>query len=311
MNAMDVRHAAAPPRRRHLLAGLAGAAVLAAVIAAVALLLPSKAGPIVDRSAIVTDTARRGALTISVAAAGILSAEDVRVVDAIEPGVVQSVEVKPGAVTAPGDVIARMASPDAQAALVGAASALQVAQAQLRSAQAQLQASALAQRSALAAAQAQMEVDATNYGTAAELHRNGYVADSAYQIAKIKRIQSQRELAINQSQIGVEAADQEARVAAAQAQVNDARALLAAKQDRCAHGACGRAGDRSKRGGRPRRAARGRRRDRDNCRYAVAQGRSASARNPSSRHLSRYAVCYRYRQRYGRRTNRANRADGE
>jgi HlyD family secretion protein len=230
MNAMDVRHAAAPPRRRHLLAGLAGAAVLAAVIAAVALLLPSKAGPIVDRSAIVTDTARRGALTISVAAAGILSAEDVRVVDAIEPGVVQSVEVKPGAVTAPGDVIARMASPDAQAALVGAASALQVAQAQLRSAQAQLQASALAQRSALAAAQAQMEVDATNYGTAAELHRNGYVADSAYQIAKIKRIQSQRELAINQSQIGVDAADQEARVAAAQAQVNDARALLAAKQ---------------------------------------------------------------------------------
>ena len=230
MNAMDVRRASAPPKRRLLLASATIAVVLVALVAAVTLMLPSNAGPSVERSTVVTDTARRGALTITVAAAGILSAEDVRVIDAIEPGVVQSVDVKPGAVTAPGDVIARMESPDAQAALVQAASSLQVAQAQLRSAQAQLQASALAQRSAVAAAQAQMEVDATNYGTAAELHRNGYVADSAYQIAKIKRNQSQRELTISQSQIGVDAADQAARVAAAQAEVNDARAILSAKQ---------------------------------------------------------------------------------
>lgn len=230
MNAMDVRRAAAPRRTRYFVGGLVGAVAVAAVIAVVVLVLPSTAGPVVDRSTVVTDTARQGTLTISIAAAGALSAEDVHVVDAIEPGVVQSVEVKPGAVLASGDVVARMQNPDSQASLVQAASAVQVAEAQLRSARAQLQASALAQRSALATAQAQMEVDATNFGTADELHRNGYVADAAYQIAKIKQIQSRHEFAISRSQIDVDAADQGARVAAAQAEVDNARAVLAAKQ---------------------------------------------------------------------------------
>lgn len=224
---MDVRRSAAAPPRL-VIAGVA-VLVVAAIAAAIVLLRPGSAGVAIDRSTIVTDTARRGTLTISVSAAGILSAENVHVVDAIEPGVVQSLEVKPGSVVSAGDVIARMADPETQATLVQASSALEVARAQLRSAQAQAQASALAQRSALATAQAQMEVDATNFGTLEQLHHSGYVADSTYQIAMIKRNESRREAEIGRSQIGVDAADQQARVAAAQAQVDNARALLNAK----------------------------------------------------------------------------------
>lgn len=234
MNVMDVRRAPAPRTRRYLTYGFGSAVVVAAIAAAIALLRPSAAGPLVDGSTIVTDTAQRGTLTISIAAAGILSAENVRVVDAVEPGVVQGVVVKPGARVMTGDVIARMESPDAQAALVQAASAVQVAQAQLRSAKAQLQASGLAQRSAVATAQAQMEVDATNLNVLEQLHRSGYVADATYQIAKIKSGESAREAAISRSQINVDAADQEARVAAAQAQVDNARAVLAAKLEESA-----------------------------------------------------------------------------
>lgn len=225
---MDVQRAAVTPARRYMLVGIA-VLVLAAVAAAFALVRPGSVGSSVDRSSLVIDAARQGTLTISVAAAGTLSAENVHVVDAAEPGVVISVEAKPGSMVAASDVIARMADPETQAALVEASSALQVAQAQLRSAKSQSQASALAQKSALETAQAQMQVDATNFGTLEELHRNGYVADSTYQIAMIKRNESRREAAISQSQIGVDAADQQARVAAAQAQVDNARALLNAK----------------------------------------------------------------------------------
>jgi HlyD family secretion protein len=229
VNAMDVRRTTAAPVRRYAFLIIAIVFTVAAIAAAITLVRPGAAGVSVDRSTVVVDTARRGTLTISVAAAGILSAENVHVVDAVEPGVVQSIDVKPGGVVAAGDVIARMADPETQAALVEASSALQVARAQLRSAQAQSQASALAQTSALATAQAQMEVDATNFGTLEELHRSGYVADSTYQIAMIKRNESRREAEISRSQIDVGAADQQARVAAAQAQVDNATALLNAK----------------------------------------------------------------------------------
>lgn len=231
MSAMDVQRAVAPRMRAYRLPLLLSLVAVAAIAAAIALLRPQAGGPAVDRSTVVLDTARRGELTISVGAAGVLSAENVRIVDAIEPGVVESIAVKPGARMQPGDVVAVMQSPDAAAALVQAASALHVAQAQLRSAQAQLQASALAQRAALATAQAQMEVDATNFTTADELHRSGYVADSSYQIAKIKRTESRREVEIGRSQINVDAADQGARVAAAQAEVDNAQAVLIAKEE--------------------------------------------------------------------------------
>lgn len=229
VNAMDVPRAGASSARRYFSIGIVVVLLLAAIIAAVAFVRPRATGVAVERAAIVVDTAAKGTLTISIAAAGILSAENVHVVDAIEPGVVQSLEVKPGSVVTSGDVIARMQDPETQAALVQASSAVQVAQAQLHSAQAQMQASALAQKAALATAQAEMEVDLTNFGTLEQLHHNGYVADSTYQIAMIKRNESRREAAISQSQIGVDAADQSARVAAAQAQVDNARAVLNAR----------------------------------------------------------------------------------
>lgn len=229
VNAMDVPRAAVSRARRYLGIGIVVGLVLTAIAAAVTLIRPGAAGVAVDRSTIVVDTAESGTLTISVAAAGILSAENVHVVDAIEPGVVESVDVKPGSLVAPGNVIARMQDPETQASLVQASSAVQVAQAQLHSAQAQSQASALSQKAALATAQAQMQVDSTNFGTLEPLHHSGYVADATYQIAMIKRNESRREAAISRSQIGVDAADQSARVAAAQAQLDNARAVLSAK----------------------------------------------------------------------------------
>jgi HlyD family secretion protein len=229
MNAMDVRRAPAGTSRRYLKAALGTFVAVAAAIAAFALFHKGTAGTVVDRASVVTSAASRGTLTLSIEASGVFAAENVRVVDAIQPGVVQSVDVKPGARVEPGDVIARMQNPDAQASLVEARSAVSVARAQLLSAQEQLKASALAQESALANAQAQMDVDATNFSSIEKLHRNGYVADETYQISAIKRGQSARLVTISRSQVDVDAADQNARVAAAQAELDNAQAVVSAK----------------------------------------------------------------------------------
>jgi HlyD family secretion protein len=185
---------------------------------------------LVDRSTIVTDVVQRGTLERSISAAGSLAAEDVHVVSAVEPGVVATVDVKPGAAVRAGDSIARLENPDLDAAVIDARSSLTVAQAQLASAQEQAAASALTQQSALAQDQAQMQEDVTNAESLATLHRGGMVADSTFRIAQIHAATSQRQVQIGRAEVSVGAADARARVAAAQAEVDRASALLDARE---------------------------------------------------------------------------------
>src|SRR5262249_20282242 len=132
MSAMDVRRTAVPVRSRRTTAIVVAIAAIAGVAVFVILTLGRTNGAAirVQRASIVADVAQRGTLSLSVAAAGVLAPENVRIVDAVQPGVVQTLLVKPGAVVRAGDTIARMQDPDADAALVDARSALQVARAQ-------------------------------------------------------------------------------------------------------------------------------------------------------------------------------------
>jgi HlyD family secretion protein len=105
-----------------------------------------------------------------------------------------------------------------------------VARAQLRNAQAQAQAAILAQRSAYTTALAQARVDRTNFETARGLRRSGFVADQTYQIASIKAGESAAQANVARAQIGVSESAQVADIAAAQAQLDQASAQLAAKE---------------------------------------------------------------------------------
>lgn len=225
---MDVQRAPQKVRVPRWLAvvalAVAGIAVLAFAFA------HSNGGPSVDKTTIVTDTAVRGTFVRSIAATGALASENVRIVDAVQPGVVEAVYVKPGASVQAGEVVARLENPDLEAAVVSAQSQFSVAQAELGSAREQMQASALTQQSSLVAAQAQMEEDATSVSSLKVLNGKGYVADSTYRIAAIKNVQSRRQVELSRAQIGVDAADQQAKVAAAQAHVDEAAAQLRAKE---------------------------------------------------------------------------------
>jgi HlyD family secretion protein len=225
--AMDVRRRRRAPWRLWL-ACTAGVALIAALaVAWPALTRGGEAGPVVDRSTIVTDVARVGTIERSIAAAGVLASETARVVSSAQSGVVTAVLVKPGAEVNAGDPIVRLDNPDLDAQVLTAKSALRVAQAQLASAREQARSSALVRQSNVAGAQAQMREDETNARALESLHRDGLVPDVQYRIAKIKAEQSRQQVAIGRSQIGVDRADQLAKVAAAQAQVEQASAQLA------------------------------------------------------------------------------------
>ncbi|MGZ6144795.1 MAG: efflux RND transporter periplasmic adaptor subunit [Vulcanimicrobiaceae bacterium] len=204
--------------------------VAVSLLAIISLVRSGNGGPSVDRSTIVTDVARRGTLVRSVSAAGTLASENVHVIAAVQPGVIESVLVKPGATVSEGTPIAQLSNPDLQADVVSSRSAVDVARAQVMSAEQQAKASALVQRSSYVSAQAQAQEDSTNVQSLKSLNHDGYISDQTYRIAAIKAAQSSSQLTVARAQIGVDAAEEQAKVAQAQAQLRQARAQLHAKE---------------------------------------------------------------------------------
>jgi HlyD family secretion protein len=230
VNEMDVARSKPRGLPRNATIALTIALLAVAAVVAVMSLTRGGGGIAVDRASVVTDTVQRGTLQRSISAAGAFAPQEVHIVAAVQPGLVERVFVKPGAYVSDGTPIAALSNADLDADVVTARSAVDVARADLVSAQQQAKAAALAQRSAYTTAQAQAEMDTTNVSGEGELHREGFVADQTYRIAQIKAAQSQAQLGVAHSQIGVDAAEQGAKVAAAEAGLAQAQALLAAKE---------------------------------------------------------------------------------
>jgi HlyD family secretion protein len=230
VDTMDVARTKLRRLPRGAVLGFTAALLIAAAAAAVISLTRTGGGIAIDRSSVVTDTVRRGELTRSIAASGALAPQDVHIVAAIEPGIAESVFVKPGASVSAQTPIARLSNPDLDAAVIAARSAVDVARADLVSAEQQAGEAALAQRSTYTSAQAEADMDTTDFATDAALHRQGYLADQTYRIAQIKATQSHAQLGLAHAQIGVDAAEQNAKIAAAQAELAQAQAQLQAKE---------------------------------------------------------------------------------
>jgi HlyD family secretion protein len=230
LNSMDV--ARAKPRRLPRGVAVALGCVVLAIVAVVSLISLTRTGGgvAVARASVVTDTVKLGTLSRSISASGALAPQEVHIVAAAQPGTVEGVFVKPGAYVTARTPIAGLSNPDLDAAIVAARSSVDVAEADLISAEQQAKAAALAQRSAYASAQAQAEMDQTNLSADEQLHRQSYIADQTYRIALIKATQSKAQFVLAHSQIGVDAAEQDAKIAAAQAELEQAEAQLKAKE---------------------------------------------------------------------------------
>jgi HlyD family secretion protein len=227
---MDVVRPKSGGLQRGALIAVGGALLTVAAIVALIVLTHTGGGIAIDRSSLVTDAVKRGTLARSIEASGSFAPQEVHIVAAVQPGTVQAVLVKPGARVVSETPIAQLQNPDLDADVTAARSELEVAQANLVSAQQQARAAALAQRSSYAAARAQEAMDATALSAQGEMHREGYVADQTYLIARIKAAQSQEQLDVAHAQIDVDSAEENAKIVAARAQVTQAQAQLAAKE---------------------------------------------------------------------------------
>jgi HlyD family secretion protein len=230
MSHMDVMR----ERKRGIPAGAYAAAGVAALIAvtvwALSSLVRPQGGTIVDKSTLVTDVARHGTLLHSVSAQGVFAPEHVRVASATQTGVVNQVFVKEGSKVVPGSLVASMENPALDAQEANARSALLVARADLADAREQARAAVVSQQSNLADAQAQAKVDTLHAQSYAQLYKSGWMATLPYQQAEIQAQKSTDDLRSRREQVNVAQADAQAKIAAAQAQVDQAAAALAAAQ---------------------------------------------------------------------------------
>jgi HlyD family secretion protein len=230
LNSMDVARAKSDRIPRGVAVALGGVVLAIGVVVALISLTHTGGGVAVDRASVVTDTVKLGTLSRSISASGALAPQEVHIVAAVQPGTVESIFAKPGAYVTAQTPIANLSNPDLDAATVAARSSVDVAEADLISAEQQAKAAALVQRSAYTSAQAQAEMDQTNLSVDEQLHRQGYIADYTYRIGLIKATQSKAQFVLAHSQIGVDAAEQNAKIAAAQAELAQAQAQLQAKE---------------------------------------------------------------------------------
>jgi len=190
---------------------------------------PTRSERLLDRASVLTDTAQRGTLVRAIRATGTFVPEHIAIVAAPTDGLVQTVDVKPGARVAPGSVIARLQSLDLQADIVDRRTQISAGQAELASLYQQVrstQLDALSSEQTAAAERQQAEMQARANEA---LHRLGLIPDVTYDVAKIKVQELRGQERVAQSKIAVARAEGRAQIAVGQAKIEQLEAQLAAK----------------------------------------------------------------------------------
>ncbi len=230
---MDVvRTRRRPSAARAVLTILAGLLVIGGLVWSLPTLLGRRAasGPSVPLGSLVIDTVRRGALERDVTAGGTFAPDRVRIVANISDGVVASVPVRPGTRVSPDTVVAQLQNPDLVVAVVNASAQLAAALAEVRSARETAAGTYLDEESALRTARAESSRAAITASSYTQLHANGLVGDLQYRSAIIDRSEKHDLVTIASSQVSVGAASAAAKIAAADALVDQLTAVLAAKR---------------------------------------------------------------------------------
>ena len=214
-------------RRRAVLYG-AGAAVLVAVAAAgVARLKP--AAPTVDRSAIWTDTVKRGPMIRQVRAStgSLVPREDsIELIPAQTESTVVRIRVLPGAQVTPNTILMDLADPQLQQELLNAQLGLKAAEADYKSLQASLQSTLMDKKTAAAQVNADYTQDQLQAQTDHALYQLGVISGLTYNKSKNTADQLAEQHKLSQEQIAVNQKAIEVQLASSQAKVDQAKALL-------------------------------------------------------------------------------------
>jgi HlyD family secretion protein len=223
-------------RRPQLDRGTITIAAIVALVAIGAWTLPALyarrpvADVVVSRDSLALDTVTRGTLERSVTAAGILIPNRVRIVATTADGIVADLRVKPGARVTADTTIARLENPDLSVAVTDANAQLAAARADVASAREEAAAARLDEQAALRSARAENARAGVEAVSDSELHAQGLIGDLQYRTAVIKSSEDRDLVAIANSKVAVGGADAEAKIAAAQARVDQLAAELGARR---------------------------------------------------------------------------------
>lgn len=179
---MDI---AREPRKRttaNRLAWALGIVALGLIAVGIARLRP--AAPILVRSAILIDVARRGVMRREVHAAGALVPEHVRIVAAITAGRIEQLPLRPGDAVAASTVIVDLSNPDVQLQALQAAQAVTEAEAAVASLRTSLVQQQLAHEASIATLRTQHQSAVRAAAVQEELDRKALTAASDLQAAR-------------------------------------------------------------------------------------------------------------------------------
>ncbi len=186
--------------------------------------------PTIARDGFVVETVTRGTLERSVTAAGVFVPDRVHVVASLADGVALGTPVRAGTRVSADTVLVQLANPDLAVAVVDAQAQLAAARAEVRSARAEADATRLDEDAALRSARAENDGAEVEYSADRDLNRQGLIGDLQTRTAQIKAAEDRDLVTIARDKIASGGADAAAKVAVAQARVDQLAAELAARR---------------------------------------------------------------------------------
>jgi HlyD family secretion protein len=214
----------AKKRKRQVLIGAIGVVVLAAVTFLVMRLKP--AAPSQDRSAVWTDTVKRGPMIRQVRGLGTLVPREdaIRQIPAQTEATVVRILTLPGSIVKPDTVLLELADPQATQQALDAELSLKEARADLSNVQVKVQSDLMAQKSAAATVNADYNQAQRQAKTDKSLYSLGVISGLAYNSSQGKADElttrnklEEQTVDINEKAIESQLAVQQAKVAQAQA----------------------------------------------------------------------------------------------
>ncbi|MEI6669138.1 MAG: HlyD family efflux transporter periplasmic adaptor subunit [Acidobacteriota bacterium] len=215
-------------RRRRLIVGGIGLAVLVVVSAAVSKLQP--AAPVVERGAVWIDTVKRGPMARDVRGTGSLVPEDLRWIPAGVDGRVERIVLRPGASVTPETVVVELSNPELQQAVRDAELQLQSVEAQLANRRVELERDVLATESAMGALEAEARDARQGADAEAALQAEGLTSALALRTKRSKADSLDQRVTLERRRFEMQRGSLATQLAIPEADVDRQRATLEQKR---------------------------------------------------------------------------------
>ena len=226
---MDIARPDIKQKKKRQMFVYAGVAVVVIAIAVVIVARLKPAAPPVDRSAIWTDTVKRGPMIRQVrgSTGTLVPREDsILLIPALTDATVVRIRVLPGAKVTPDDILLDLADPQLNQQLLSAKLAQQQAEADYKSLQSQLQSTLMDKRTTAAQIDADYSTDKRQADTDAQLCKLGVVSGLVCGASQNKFEQLAEQKKISMLQLDVNEKAIEVQLSSAQSKIDQAKTLV-------------------------------------------------------------------------------------